>query len=321
MQDYLFECLQSLSKQTLQNFEVILINDGSVDHSSDIINNFVSSDVRFHVYETTHVGQSRARKIGLDHSKGKYLAFLDSDDVVASQWLATLVDDLISSNADMSAVGFDLLFVKRNGKRKFVQMNTKGSFSIIEGKDVLKAWMSCDAIGGFLWNKMFKKELFCHIKFAHTDYMEDIFLINQIIVKVHILSYRAASLYHYRQRANSSVNRSFKKSDLESLDYVYTMIRLAEDDEEMKPLAFSRYAKTTMSIINKMKKRDIVLNNQEIQKILDNLYVHRKYLQLKNPIDNLILLTMLKTRRIYILSRLEKGLINFKYYLKLIGGD
>ncbi|WP_143811336.1 glycosyltransferase family 2 protein, partial [Oenococcus oeni] len=147
-QDYLFECLQSLSKQTLQNFEVILINDGSVDHSSDIINNFVSSDVRFHVYETTHVGQSRARKIGLDHSKGKYLAFLDSDDVVASQWLATLVDDLISSNADMSAVGFDLLFVKRNGKRKFVQMNTKGSFSIIEGKDVLKAWMSCDAIGG-----------------------------------------------------------------------------------------------------------------------------------------------------------------------------
>ncbi|WP_257609098.1 hypothetical protein [Oenococcus oeni] len=99
------------------------------------------------------------------------------------------------------------------------------------------------------------------------------------------------------------------------------MIRLAEDDEEMKPLAFSRYAKTTMSIINKMKKRDIVLNNQEIQKILDNLYVHRKYLQLKNPIDNLILLTMLKTRRIYILSRLEKGLINFKYYLKLIGGD
>jgi teichuronic acid biosynthesis glycosyltransferase TuaG len=73
--------LQALSQQSLKDFEAIVINDGSIDQSLQLINNFISKDPRFKLLNLTqNQGLSHARNLGLDYSRGKYICFLDSDD-------------------------------------------------------------------------------------------------------------------------------------------------------------------------------------------------------------------------------------------------
>ena len=73
-------CLDSLSKQTYKLFEVLMVNDGSTDNSGTICKEYAVRDSRFHYLEKENGGLSDARNFGLEHSKGAYITFVDSDD-------------------------------------------------------------------------------------------------------------------------------------------------------------------------------------------------------------------------------------------------
>lgn len=87
---YIGKCLQSVLDQTFTDFEILLINDGSIDKSSEIINNYKQLDKRIKVYNQVNSGVSSARNIGLDHSTGRYVAFIDSDDYIDNDYLFNL---------------------------------------------------------------------------------------------------------------------------------------------------------------------------------------------------------------------------------------
>ena len=102
VENYLRQCLDSIMGQTYQNFECLLINDGSPDHSADICREYVSKDSRFKYFEKKNGGVSSARNLGIEHSKGEYITFIDSDDWVDSDYLEVLYNALIDENADIS---------------------------------------------------------------------------------------------------------------------------------------------------------------------------------------------------------------------------
>ena len=102
VEKYLRQCLDSIQDQTYQNFECLLINDGSSDNSADICREYVSKDSRFRYIEKENGGVSSARNLGLEHSKGEYITFIDSDDWVDSDYLEVLYTALIDENADIS---------------------------------------------------------------------------------------------------------------------------------------------------------------------------------------------------------------------------
>ena len=102
VEKYLRECLDSIMSQTYQNFECLLINDGSPDHSADICREYVEKDSRFRYFEKENGGVSSARNLGIEHSKGEYITFIDSDDWVESDYVETLYDELIKENADIA---------------------------------------------------------------------------------------------------------------------------------------------------------------------------------------------------------------------------
>ena len=102
VENYLRQCLDSIMGQTYQNFECLLINDGSPDHSADICREYVSKDSRFLYFEKENGGVSSARNLGIEHSKGEYITFIDSDDWVDSDYLEVLYNALIDENADIS---------------------------------------------------------------------------------------------------------------------------------------------------------------------------------------------------------------------------
>lgn len=102
VEEYLRECLDSIMSQTYQNFECLLINDGSPDNSADICREYVEKDSRFRYFEKENGGVSSARNLGIEHSKGEYITFIDSDDWVDSDYLEVLYNALIDENADIS---------------------------------------------------------------------------------------------------------------------------------------------------------------------------------------------------------------------------
>ncbi|MBQ7344481.1 MAG: glycosyltransferase family 2 protein [Oscillospiraceae bacterium] len=97
------DCISSILAQTHQNFQVILIDDGSADATVQLCQDYARSDPRFHLIQGTHNGVSAARNLGLDAAKGDFLFFLDSDDAIHFQLLQTLVDAMIAQGTQIGA--------------------------------------------------------------------------------------------------------------------------------------------------------------------------------------------------------------------------
>ena len=88
---YLPTCLDSLLAQTVHDLQVILVDDGSTDDSLVIAKRYAEQDKRVEVYEQPHAGQSAARNKGLTHAKGDYIAFVDADDAIDTDWCETML--------------------------------------------------------------------------------------------------------------------------------------------------------------------------------------------------------------------------------------
>lgn len=101
---YLGECVESLIRQTLDDIEILLINDGSIDNSAVICEKYSALDNRIRFFNQPNAGVSVARNKGLQEAKGEYVCFVDADDVVASDFLQTLFD--MSGCGDFAICGY-----------------------------------------------------------------------------------------------------------------------------------------------------------------------------------------------------------------------
>ena len=86
------KCIQSVLDQSYVNFELILVDDGSIDRTSEIYSKFIAIDNRIRVFRKTNEGVSAARNLGLDQAKGEWITFIDSDDYVNSNWLDNFIN-------------------------------------------------------------------------------------------------------------------------------------------------------------------------------------------------------------------------------------
>lgn len=105
---YLSKCIDSIINQTYKNLEIILVNDGSTDNSLDICNKYKLIDSRIIIINKDNGGLSSAKNIGLDNHKGRYIAFIDSDDYVDNNFIGELYNNLISTNSDISLCNYYL---------------------------------------------------------------------------------------------------------------------------------------------------------------------------------------------------------------------
>lgn len=106
---YLEECLISLQQQVFSNFEVLLIDDGSIDKSADICKYFVSQDKRFKYFQIAHGGISIARNFGLEKASGKYIFFMDSDDTINDMFFQVIFENFEKNQSDIVFISTDVL--------------------------------------------------------------------------------------------------------------------------------------------------------------------------------------------------------------------
>ena len=103
VRNYVSQCLESVVRQTFQNLEIFVIDDGSTDGSGELCDGFAETDSRILVLHTENHGLSAARNLGLDHASGDYLSFLDSDDWMEPDTIETLLNTVLRTGVDVAA--------------------------------------------------------------------------------------------------------------------------------------------------------------------------------------------------------------------------
>ena len=215
VREYLPQCLDSVIRQTYQNIEILVVDDGSTDGSLLICDDFAEKDSRIHVIRAAHGGISAARNIGIENANGVYLTFFDSDDWMEPDTIETYVQMAEQTGADISCVGSITEYVDRTHHPKIglptdvgetIDLDDGRKVRVFRGGDVLTAYVNRQ-FREVVWNKMFRAEVFAGIRFAEGRTYEDVDLTWRIMKNLAESGGTAAvlsdELIHSRMRRSS----------------------------------------------------------------------------------------------------------------------
>ena len=199
VEKYLGKCLDSLVKQTLQEIEILIVNDGSRDGSQAIINEFQEKHPQLiKSFSKVNGGLSDARNFGIDRAGGEYIAFVDSDDYVTPQMMADLYRLATEHEAEMVICNIQKVDEEGRVTQKLPQIPN------LPEKVVLKDHFSVFSdISYFACNKLFHRSLFKEKRFTKGMHFEDIQLIPQLLLECDTIAHTNAYHYQYLERADS----------------------------------------------------------------------------------------------------------------------
>lgn len=221
---YLDRCMNSILNQTYDQFELILINDGSTDNSLNILKKYKRMDNRIIIIDNKNNGVSKTRNIGIDISKGEYISFIDADDFIDGDMLEDMVTLIEDECADIVMTGI-ILDIELNNK-----VNTKiQSFDedVVIGKKEIAVNVLKRLNGTYInspVNKLYKKEIIIN----NNIYMnENIDLGEDLIFNLNYLSnckkaiFKEKAYYHYCIRVKESLTANYRKDKLENMEFIY----------------------------------------------------------------------------------------------------
>lgn len=200
-ESYLRPCLDSLLGQTIGDFEIILINDGSADDSQSVIDEYERAwpeIIRSRTVENG--GQGRARNIGMELAQGEWLGFVDSDDWIAPHMYEKLYNAARAEGAEVAVCG--ILSVAADGSTEELPVWQ-------EGRPLFAA--------GSVSNKLFKRSTVEEIRFPEGLWYEDFAFSANAIMRAGKTAFVAENLYFYRRGQTSTMNNNNAKKNLDML--------------------------------------------------------------------------------------------------------
>jgi glycosyltransferase involved in cell wall biosynthesis len=215
VEKYLSQCINSLINQTIKNLEIILVNDGSLDNSGKICDEFSKIDNRIIVIHKENNGLSSARNAGLEIAKGNYIGFVDSDDWLDETMYETLLKLIKDNGSDISCCKF---FKAADSGEKIpaIDNETIQSFTNIEGLNNFYNDLYTQTV--VAWNKLYDKNLFDNIIYPTGKIHEDEGTTYKLFYKANKITYTNKPLYYYRTTPNSITTRKFNKKRLDIID-------------------------------------------------------------------------------------------------------
>lgn len=194
-EQYLKKCFDSISQQTLKEFECLVIDDGSIDSSGAICESYATKDIRFKVFHQKNKGVSAARNLGISLAKGEYIGFVDSDDWIEPGMYEFLYKNAKNNNVDISICG---CFPFNSGKNRY-----KFSFS----EAICKMFFNDYSFSGYCWTRLIKQKCLENVRFnENLKCYEDIVFFYNLFKKVQSVYWYDKPYYHYEARVNSAIN-------------------------------------------------------------------------------------------------------------------
>lgn len=225
---YLEECLNSILNQSFKDYELICIDDGSSDNSYEILKKYEKIITNCKVIQQKNQGVATARNVGLKNVTGDYIVFIDSDDYIKPNYLERLYNESCNSNSDVVICNFYRYFESSNLKLPVIVKKSSGVYS---NHDILKSLIPDNLIHSYLWNKLWKKELFDNLEFPNIKY-EDISIMCYLLYKAKKVSIINDALYYYRIRKTSIV-RNYSISTQNDYVKSYGFIRLFLKEKDL----------------------------------------------------------------------------------------
>lgn len=211
---YLKKCLASLVHQDFDNYEIIIINDGSTDNSLAICEQFREKFDFITIYSQSNKGLSAARNQGVDLAKGKYIVFVDSDDYVELDFCSKLYGTAERHNVDIVMCSFLYVVSKPDGI-EVKKPDKNDARKLYEGRKLDKEEMlTAHAIAGiwhFSWNKIYKRSLFGegNLEFPVGLYFEDVRFAIDVYERAESFFILPDGLYYYVQRPLSIEQQTY----------------------------------------------------------------------------------------------------------------
>lgn len=155
VEEYISSCIEGLLRQTITDFEVLIVDDGSTDETGHICDMYSLQDNRIRVFHQANKGVSKARNRALDNALGKWIVFCDGDDEITPNWLA-LFKEQMCSEAELLSQGLNIDESRRCHKSKIPQY--KGFSYLGDRYDYIDG-LYCDSIVGYLFIKAFRRDI------------------------------------------------------------------------------------------------------------------------------------------------------------------
>lgn len=269
VEKYLKKCIETILNQTYDNIEILLVDDGSTDHSGEICDEFEKKDKRIKVIHKTNGGLSDARNTGLKHAKGKYISFIDSDDYVSEKYVEELYTLLKTNNAQIAVCNFQR--VKEDGQvvsTEDIQSETLSSKEALEKLNDRKFYPTSIVA----WNKLYDIKLFDDILYPLGKLHEDEYTTYKLYYKAKKVVITSNVLYYYRTVQTSIMNRTFNKNRLDIIEALEERMEFFKEKNEKKLYELSLIQYESVLMIHYMNCKFYLEDAKDIQEEILNKY-------------------------------------------------
>lgn len=235
VENYLAKCLDSLVKQTLENIEVLVVNDGSKDGSQKIIEQYAQQyPEKIKPFFKENGGLSDARNFGIDRALGDFIGFVDSDDYVTETMFEEMVNLADKHQSKMVICNIQKVDQHGNVTQKLTQIP-----NMPEKIDLENNFSVFSDLSYFACNKLFRKELFNQKRFKKGVHFEDIQLIPQLLLNCENIAQTQNFHYQYLERTDSITKTHTEKGldilkAVEDVEAVFGKSQYADKKQELK---------------------------------------------------------------------------------------
>ncbi|MBP5466415.1 MAG: glycosyltransferase [Clostridia bacterium] len=227
VEKYLGRCLDSIVGQTYRNLEIILVNDGSIDASYDICKEYAQKDKRIRIISRENRGVSASRNEGVSVATGKYLAFIDSDDAVSSDYIEYMYITAEKEHADFSAC--EVVSVRNDVVPALKPDYYESFYKVLDSERALKSLLYDDGLFLSAGGKLFLTSFIKRYEFPEDKVYEDTAVIYKWINGAKLIACGQKVCYYYMLRENSistsvagisEKEKQYEENTREMLDFV-----------------------------------------------------------------------------------------------------
>lgn len=226
---YLRRCVDSVLAQTYENWELLLVDDGSRDGSAAICQEYARKDSRIQVLRKENGGASSARNLGIGAASGEYLTFLDCDDWIAPEAYETMLALALEHGSRLVSCGrWD---VESTGEKTLGLCPERQE--TVDAEEAIRRILRWEGIDSAVWDKLFHRDLFRDIRFPEGITCEDIAIVYRLVMEAGNVTLCSQPLYHYFHHPGSITTSALSET---SFHFTYVA-------EEMCPRITQAYPK------------------------------------------------------------------------------
>lgn len=279
VEKYLKKCIDSIIGQSYQEFELILVDDGSPDNCGQICDNYAGSDSRISVVHKKNGGLSSARNAGLDIAVGKYVIFADSDDYWDDNLaLEHIHKNLAETNADLLLFPAKRFYEDHNKFTYMLNMDVDRNRVIdTDSNSVIKYLLESNIYRASAWNKVVRKEIIDahHMRFKEGYLSEDMDWCGDLLLYAQKYDFYGNPFYAYRQQRKGSITAG--KTDKLISDKLYMCEKgyeqaLKLQNKDKTQLLASYYAyeySVLLGVSSEIKNKELLGRIRNLQSLLD----------------------------------------------------